>query len=102
MLDTDLIEELGLRGHECNLNMQWVGGRQVQEPTVLVNVLVSGTGKKQRHLLRNVYGIANLNLPTQSLNETDLWNLGELKLQPYVDAEPKLLIGLDHCHPLDH
>ncbi|CAD7003494.1 unnamed protein product [Ceratitis capitata] len=57
---------------------------------------------KKRHMIRNVHGIANLNLPMQSLSQGDIRNAvryqHKLPVQPYENVTPKVLIGLDHCH----
>ncbi|XP_017487272.1 PREDICTED: uncharacterized protein LOC108375640, partial [Rhagoletis zephyria] len=102
MLDNALIEELGLRGRTERLNLQWFGGRATQEPAVVVDLLVSGANMQKRHKLRRVYGVSNLQLPSQSLSKADLRchekHLNKLAVQPYAQVKPKLLIGLDHCH----
>ncbi|XP_055915434.1 uncharacterized protein LOC129948452 [Eupeodes corollae] len=101
MMDSSLIEELGLNGDKRNLDLQWFGGRAAQEPSTVVSVEISGANIKKKHLLRNVYGIINLSLPMQSLSENDLhrdsrW-FDRLPVYPYNDITPKILIGLDHC-----
>ncbi|XP_036322393.1 uncharacterized protein LOC118736407 [Rhagoletis pomonella] len=102
LVDSTISQKLGLNGLKRSLNLQWYGGRATQEPTVVVDLFVSGTGMKKKHKLRNVYSVSNLNLPTQSLSEADLRSSSrhkqKLPLEPYSGAVPKLLIGLDHCH----
>ncbi|XP_053960415.1 uncharacterized protein LOC128864687 [Anastrepha ludens] len=102
MIDSTLIEELGLRGQTERLNLQWFGGRAAQESAMVVDLLVSGAGMQKRHKLRRVYGVSNLQLPSQSLNKSDLRchesQLNKLAVEPYAQVKPKLLIGLDHCH----
>ncbi|XP_036321563.1 uncharacterized protein LOC118735734 [Rhagoletis pomonella] len=102
LVDSTISQKLGLNGLKRSFNLQWYGGRATQEPTVVVDLFVSGTGMKKKHKLRNVYSVSNLNLPTQSLSEADLRSSSrhkqKLPLEPYSGAVPKLLIGLDHCH----
>ncbi|XP_017471852.1 PREDICTED: uncharacterized protein LOC108363101 [Rhagoletis zephyria] len=101
MADRDVLEELGVSGQRKQLDIQWFGGRTIQEPTVLVDLYVNGRGLRKRHKLRNIHGVNNLNLPTQTLSEKDLQNLKlDSKFTPsfYSNVKPKLLIGLDHCH----
>ncbi|XP_044573977.1 uncharacterized protein LOC123258165 [Drosophila ananassae] len=76
MVDNELVAELGVQG-------------------------ISGAGKSSRHVLRNVYAISNLSLPMQSLHRRDVRSVNkdaQLPMKPYVNAVPKLLIGLDHGH----
>lgn len=102
MLDSSLVEELGLKGAERKLKLQWFGGRAAQEPATVVNVHISGAETNTKFLLRNVYGVSNLRLPTQSLRKDDLhmnseW-IDRLPVLTYDDITPKILIGLDNCH----
>ncbi|XP_053947714.1 uncharacterized protein LOC128856436 [Anastrepha ludens] len=108
MLDSDLAKELGIRGRRHSLDIQWFGGRTAQESTEVFNIEISGVGKNKRYLLRDVYAVANLGLPMQSLSHDDLKSsdksISSLPLQPYFDAVPQLLIGIDHAHlglPID-
>ncbi|XP_053956165.1 uncharacterized protein LOC128861814 [Anastrepha ludens] len=108
MLDSDLAKELGIRGRRHSLDIQWFGGRTAQESTEVFNIEISGVGKNKRYLLRDVYTVANLGLPMQSLSHDDLKSsdksISSLPLQPYFDGVPQLLIGIDHAHlglPID-
>ncbi|XP_036319310.1 uncharacterized protein LOC118733830 [Rhagoletis pomonella] len=101
MVDKEILEVLGVSGQRKQLDIQWFGGRAIQEPTILVDLYVNGRGLGKKHKLRNVYGVSNLNLPTQTLLEKDLVNLkssDKFNHLLYYDVTPKLLIGLDHCH----
>ncbi|XP_036317546.1 uncharacterized protein LOC118732523 [Rhagoletis pomonella] len=102
MIDNTLLQELGVHGSEQRLNLQWFGGRAAQEPAVVVDLLVSGAGMQKRYKLRRVYGVSNLQLPSQSLSKAELscddTHVSKLPIQTYSQVRPKLLIGLDHCH----
>ncbi|XP_044573280.1 uncharacterized protein LOC123257600 [Drosophila ananassae] len=101
MVDNELVAELGVQGVRRQLNVQWFGGRATREPTNVVRLEISGAGKSSRHVLRNVYAISNLSLPMQSLHRRDVRSVNKdarLPMKPYVNAVPKLLIGVDHGH----
>ncbi|XP_054091903.1 uncharacterized protein LOC105220591 [Zeugodacus cucurbitae] len=102
MIDSALVRDLGMRGSEQSLNVQWFGGHVAQESTFVVDLFISGAGMQKQHKLRNVYVVSNLQLPVQSLNRNDLGHecghISQLPVQPYAQVRPKLLIGLDHCH----
>ncbi|XP_067628473.1 uncharacterized protein [Eurosta solidaginis] len=102
MIDSSLVEELGLKGEARSLNVQWFGGHKAHQPASVVSMLVSGCGINKKHTLRHVYSVRDLNLPCQTLSDTDICQSIShkrfLPLVPYNGATPKLLIGLDHCH----
>ncbi len=70
MIDSALVRDLGMRGCEQHLNVQWFGGHAAQESTFVVDLLISGAGMQKQHKLRNVYAVSNLQLPLQSLITT--------------------------------
>ncbi|XP_069967481.1 uncharacterized protein [Bactrocera oleae] len=102
MIDSALVRDLGMRGCEQHLNVQWFGGHAAQESTFVVDLLISGAGMQKQHKLRNVYAVSNLQLPLQSLSKDDLdhnfKHISRLPVQSYTQVRPRLLIGLDHCH----
>ncbi|XP_044573583.1 uncharacterized protein LOC123257723 [Drosophila ananassae] len=101
MVDNELVAELGVQGVRRQLNVQWFGGTATREPINVVRLQISRAGKSSRHVLRNVYAISNLSLPMQSLHRRDVRSVNKdalLPMKPYVNAVPKLLIGLDHGH----
>ncbi|XP_023158646.1 uncharacterized protein LOC111591636, partial [Ceratitis capitata] len=102
MVDNALLQDLDLRGREQSLRLQWFGGRAAQEPAVVVDMFISGANMQKRHKLRNVYGVSNLQLPSQSLSRAELScgdaYLRKLPVQTYSHIRPRLLIGLDHAH----
>ncbi|XP_073831631.1 uncharacterized protein [Musca autumnalis] len=97
MIDSSLVRQLGLSGRQSKLNLSWYGGKSSQESAMVVDLHVSGTSKKRKYALKNVYGVPNLKLPTQSFNMKSNKHY-EVPVQPYNNVTPKLLIGLDHCH----
>ncbi|XP_044571293.1 uncharacterized protein LOC123257217 [Drosophila ananassae] len=101
LIDDELIRSLNLKGESRQLNVQWFGGKSAKEHTKVVSLQISAAGKPKRHGLKNVYGVANLNLPMQSLRRDDLQTVeanARLPVKPYNNATPRILIGLDHAH----
>ncbi|XP_073838192.1 uncharacterized protein [Musca autumnalis] len=97
MIDSSLVRQLGLSGRQSKLNLSWYGGKSSQESAMVVDLHVSGTSKKRKYALKNVYGVPNLKLPTQSFNMKSNKHY-EVPVKPYSNVTPKMLIGLDHCH----
>ncbi|XP_065365551.1 uncharacterized protein LOC135958583 [Calliphora vicina] len=97
MMDSSLVRQLGLHGRQSQLNLSWYGGKSAQEPVMVVDLHVSGVNKKRKYALKNVYGVSNLKLPSQSFNADLVKNHG-VPLNSYECVAPKVLIGLDHCH----
>ncbi|XP_043660207.1 uncharacterized protein LOC122624614 [Drosophila teissieri] len=80
LIDDELIRSLNLRGESRQLNVQWFGGKSVKEHTRMVSLQISAAGKPKRHALKNVYGVANLSLPMQSLRREDVKAAGARSL----------------------
>ena len=97
MRESSLVKELGLHGQQSRLNLSWYGGKSAQEPAVVVDLHISGVNKNRKYALRHVYGVTNLNLPSQSFN-ADLVKKHCIPVSSYDCVAPKVLIGLDHCH----
>ncbi|XP_067625507.1 uncharacterized protein [Eurosta solidaginis] len=101
MIDSDIVRELGIQGRKQSLNIQWFGGRTVEELTMVVDLLISGAGMEHKHNFRSVFAVSNLQLPLQSVSKDDLKSNVQrchLPVRPYNEVRPKLLTGLDHCH----
>ncbi|XP_070134411.1 uncharacterized protein [Drosophila bipectinata] len=102
LIDDELIRSLNLKGESRQLNVQWFGGKSAKEHTKVVNLQISGAGKPKHHGLKNVYGVANLKLPMQSLSREDVKAVkvnAHLPVKPYNNATP-ILIGVDLGTPL--
>ncbi|XP_054085566.1 uncharacterized protein LOC128921580 [Zeugodacus cucurbitae] len=100
MVDSSLIEQLEIKGYPRRVSLQWLGGRAASDNATIVDIDISGSGLSQKHKLRHVYGIKDLQLPMQSLQKADVdeARLNKLSIQTYANAVPKILIGLDHSH----
>ncbi|XP_044572122.1 uncharacterized protein LOC123257370 [Drosophila ananassae] len=88
-IDDELIRNLNLKVESRQLNVQWFGGKSAKEHTKVVNLQISAAGKPKRHELKNVYGVANLNLPMQSLRWDDVQAVkanARLPVKPYNNA----------------
>ena len=98
MIDNELLQELGLTGKQSQLDIQWFGGITSIEMSTVVNVCISGDNNK-KYLLKDVYGVTNLNLPMQTLGADDIrgLNMSNANIKLYNNAIPKILIGLDNC-----
>lgn len=97
MIDSSLVRQLGLKGRQSNLNLSWYGGKSSQEVAMVVDLHIGGVNKQRKYALKNVYGVSNLKLPTQSFNMDSKKDYG-VPIRSYNNVAPMLLIGLDHCH----
>ncbi|XP_050339682.1 uncharacterized protein LOC126766009 [Bactrocera neohumeralis] len=100
MADSSLIEQLGVKGHQSRVSLQWLGGRAATDNATIVDIEISGSSSGQKYKLHHVYGIQDLQLPIQSLQKADVdeARLKRLSIQTYDNAVHKLLMGLDHSH----
>ncbi|XP_017468539.1 PREDICTED: uncharacterized protein LOC108360659 [Rhagoletis zephyria] len=100
MMNSELAGRLGLKGQKENLTLQWFGGTTVTEQSSRVDVEISGVAKyNKRFSLRNVSTVANLQLPAQTLQRSELhYRHRHLPIKEYVGAVPELLVGLDNAH----
>ena len=97
MMDSSLVKQLGLTARKSSLNLSWYGGKSSQEEALVVDLHISGKEKQKKYALKNVFGVNNLRLPTQSFKIDTGKNHG-VPVNSYHNAVPRLLIGLDHCH----
>lgn len=101
LLEDEVARHLGLTGVSSNLCLGWIGGRTTNESSRKVNMEICGIGNHGNCFdLRNVWTTENLHLPPQTLHLENFKNkfpiLEQLKVENYVAATPKLLIGLPH------
>ena len=105
-MDRELYEALGRpTGYAEKLWLKWTGGIKREEDSIRTKVRVSGTKGKKRFSLSNIFVVASLDLPAQSMDAEDLKkSFKHLKSLPLVDlhqAKPKVLIGLQHAQLLN-
>lgn len=98
LLDDQLAKDLQLDGKQGRLNVKWFGQHSSSEPSRHVRLEISGASQR-RYDLNNVRTVKDINLPIQSLMTSQLdERLRKLPLVDYSNVQPKILIGLDHCH----
>ncbi|XP_017476633.1 PREDICTED: uncharacterized protein LOC108366682 [Rhagoletis zephyria] len=100
MMNSNLFGRLGLKGQKENLTLQWFGGTTVTEQSSRVDVQISGVGRfNKKFLLRNIRTVNNLQLPTQTLQLSEVpYKYRHLPIKRYDRAVPELLVGLDNAH----
>ena len=65
------------------------------------NSTLSDLGNKERYIIKNVYVSSNLNLPTQSLNTSNIRNENsniDISHCSYDQIKPKMIISLAHAY----
>lgn len=102
-IDHSLMDELGLIGTSRPLCLKWTGGTTREEKaSVQLAVRISGAYEGAPvHELSKVHTVSNLALPAQTIDckqlETAYPHIKGLPLTSYVDAVPRVLIGVDNC-----
>ncbi|XP_055585033.1 uncharacterized protein LOC129737892 [Uranotaenia lowii] len=100
-LETSVAKELGIRGPEDSLSISWTGNISREEKgSQRISLSIGGTQLKSRFILNNVRTVQQLKLPRQSFQYEEMKrtypHLRGLPIQSYVDAVPKMIVGLEH------
>lgn len=103
LIDEDLADDLGLDGPRQQLDLNWFGAKSASMDTRVVELRISGVcDNSESYALRNVYTAKRLLLPTQTVRVEELRSryqtLRQLPIAEQDCVQPRLLIGLDHCH----
>ncbi|XP_049548132.1 uncharacterized protein LOC125959354 [Anopheles darlingi] len=101
LVEEDLADELGLDGPNQPLHLQWTGGiTRVEKRSRVVTLKISGTPQGRQYTLSGVKTVQKLDLPAQTLDSEVLQSkyrhLRGVRLEPYTNERPKLLIGIGH------
>ena len=102
LLDEEIADKLKLQGNIDPLCLKWTQNVSRNETTSRrVRLWISGSTKR-KYALKGVRTVRNLQLPTQSVNYQDLCKkfsyLQNLPIKDLKNAQPKILIGLNHSH----
>ncbi|XP_058816672.1 uncharacterized protein LOC131679946 [Topomyia yanbarensis] len=101
LLDKDIAKELGLNGEVSSLCLNWTSDVSRIEPSSeRLTVEIAGGNGTTKYTMSNVRTVDGLKLPAQSLVYEDLVGsfpyLGGLPIESYRDANPRILIGVEH------
>ncbi|XP_036345819.1 uncharacterized protein LOC118755071 [Rhagoletis pomonella] len=101
LMEEGVADFLGLKGRTEKLSLKWIGDQTSSELSRQVNVEIVGTYRDaQRFNMKGVRTTKKLCLPLQTLcfeEFTCCYDvLKDFQIENYVDAEPKILIGLPH------
>ncbi|XP_055590943.1 uncharacterized protein LOC129743023 [Uranotaenia lowii] len=102
LMDQDLADELNLKGELRPLGLKWTGGTyRTEDNSQIVSLDVSGLKGKRYHL-EDVRTVEELQLPSQTLDVTQLQRdnpyLRGIPVDSYTDVRPRLLIGVQHAN----
>lgn len=102
LIDNSLANQLGTEGNSDTLCLAWTGNVKRVEKSKRINLQISGIDVSHRYNISNVRTVRNLGLPTQSLSYSELVqdfsHLAGLPITDYIDATPRILIGVDNAH----
>lgn len=101
LMEASLASELGLKGREDRLELQWYDEKVTTEEAIVVDCKIKGTGPANKtYSLTNVRAVKSLNLPLQTVDKRNLINrypvLKDVPIAEYHDAKPRILIGLNN------
>lgn len=101
LLDEELAKDLGLSGVDETLQIQWTKKIVRTESSLRTDVKISGLKGRERFTLKNVFTIADSELPQQSVDPQILSekypHLRGLPLPTLSNAKAQILIGQDHA-----
>ncbi|XP_055543471.1 uncharacterized protein LOC129729018 [Wyeomyia smithii] len=109
LIESNVARNLGVDGVPEPLELTWTSNVVRKEnASQRVNLMISGREAQERFNLSAVHTVGVLNLPKQSLRFEEVAkeykHLENIPISLFRDAEPKLLIGLQHLDlfaPLD-
>lgn len=89
-----------MRGQRVLLHISGIGNLGTSDSSSKrVDFKISALDSNVKHSIKNARTMKNLVLPSQSLPVNDIIKYSQtsyLPVEPYLNAEPKLLIGQDH------
>ncbi|XP_055633078.1 uncharacterized protein LOC129773493 [Toxorhynchites rutilus septentrionalis] len=102
LIDDELVRQLELSGPIVPLCMQWTGNVTRSEMnSKLIQLKISARGSSKLFPLKDVHTVADLDLPSQTLEFDKMQNayphLKGIPMQNYCNAKPRLLIGLNNA-----
>ncbi|CAL8100448.1 unnamed protein product [Orchesella dallaii] len=103
LLDAEVAEKLGITGKKEELVLQWTNDvSETHSDSEIVNFNIQPTGGKDSIKLSNVRTVSELQLPTQTMNVTELKkkypHLRDVPVNCQDPARPVLLLGEDNIH----
>ncbi|XP_017468636.1 PREDICTED: uncharacterized protein LOC108360729 [Rhagoletis zephyria] len=101
LMDVELQEKLQVNGAPQPLCLKWTANtHRYEDDSQVLDLKISGADAKKRYVIKDVHTVRKLELPTQTLDarglQTKYTYLKGLPLPSYINAVPKLLIGLNN------
>ncbi|XP_058828395.1 uncharacterized protein LOC131688239 [Topomyia yanbarensis] len=105
LMEIGLAADLGIEGPAESLWLGWTGNITREEKgSQRISVEISGSGLRSQFKLNNVRTVQKLNLQGQSFQYDELQklypHLRGLPLRSYVNAVPRIIIGIEHAQLL--
>ncbi|GBP17520.1 hypothetical protein EVAR_74114_1 [Eumeta japonica] len=101
LVDESIFEGSPIDGVHESLCLQWTGGTtRMENSSFNTSLTISSANNDKKFLLSNVHTVKQLDLPTQSLNMSEISArypyLKNLPIQAYKRATPMILIGANN------
>ncbi|XP_055910918.1 uncharacterized protein LOC129945285 [Eupeodes corollae] len=101
LLESQLADDLQLEGENLPLHLKWTSNVVREEANSRkVDLDISGADMQNKFSIHGVRTVEDLDLPQQTINAKDLCkryvHLKGVPLMSFVDAKPRILIGLKH------
>ncbi|XP_062714812.1 uncharacterized protein LOC109426713 [Aedes albopictus] len=105
LMEAGLAEDLDIAGPAESLWLGWTGNISREEKgSQRLSVKISGDGMKNQYKLSNVRTVQRLQLQGQTFHYEELMkmypHLRGLSLRSYVNAVPRIIIGIEHAQLL--
>ncbi|XP_055623324.1 uncharacterized protein LOC129766751 [Toxorhynchites rutilus septentrionalis] len=105
LVEQAIVDSLGVEGKTESLCIQWTGGiNKTFSGVQRVKMNISGVGSSKQFDISDVYTVASLGLPEQTLDFDGMVNqfkhLRGLPIKSFKHAVPGILIGLSNTHLL--
>ncbi|XP_062550302.1 uncharacterized protein LOC134215063 [Armigeres subalbatus] len=98
IMEQKLAKELGVEEDCSTVNLKWIDGTVRKTMSKITTVGISETGKTNQFSLNNVSTVNRLDLPLQTFDSTTIRHSNKLPIPNYLNAKPRLLIGLADAH----
>ncbi|XP_061389849.1 uncharacterized protein LOC133325038 [Musca vetustissima] len=108
LIESELVDQLGVDGPSEELCLQWTGEiTQKEETSKTVSLYISDRKQTSKFLLKNIRTVTRLDLPVQTLSPAQIKyceHFNGLPIIPYTAVRARIIIGLDNaklCVPLE-
>lgn len=101
MLEWDVGKQIGLKGNQDKLKLQWLNGHCSSQRTEMVELSISGSqDESMKYKISKIFLVKNLELPMQSFSINEVnhsSHLSKLPIDDYYKIKPQMILSLTHA-----